>query len=165
MEFFTSTMTLDEIKVAYRALVFQHHPDVGGDTATMQRLNAAYTQAIANRIRKEKPGKTDREYTNLDRYAEHVRQAIEAVIMLEGIRIEVIGWWVWLTGSTYVHREALKAAGYQWSKSKKAWFYAGSPSLNRVPMTLDAIRQYHGSELVKDIEEKSALRAIEVGKV
>ncbi len=31
----------DEIKAAYRRLAMRHHPDRGGDTQTLQRLNAA----------------------------------------------------------------------------------------------------------------------------
>jgi hypothetical protein len=30
------------IEAAYRVLAKQHHPDAGGDTVTMQRLNTAY---------------------------------------------------------------------------------------------------------------------------
>jgi len=32
---------LEVCEAAYKALVRKHHPDLGGDTATMQRLNAA----------------------------------------------------------------------------------------------------------------------------
>jgi len=32
------------VKAAYRALATLHHPDRGGDTATMMALNAAYAQ-------------------------------------------------------------------------------------------------------------------------
>ena len=32
------------VKVAYKTLARIHHPDVGGDTATMQQLNKAYEQ-------------------------------------------------------------------------------------------------------------------------
>jgi len=40
---------LEVCEAAYKALVRKHHPDLGGDTATMQRLNAAIEL-----IRKEK---------------------------------------------------------------------------------------------------------------
>lgn len=32
----------DEIEKAYRALIRKHHPDMGGDTATAQRINEAH---------------------------------------------------------------------------------------------------------------------------
>jgi len=33
---------VEVIRAVYRALARLHHPDVGGDSATMQRINAAY---------------------------------------------------------------------------------------------------------------------------
>lgn len=44
-----SDAPLEVCEAAYKALVRRHHPDLGGDTATMQRLNAAIEQ-----IRKQK---------------------------------------------------------------------------------------------------------------
>ena len=44
-----SNAPLEVCEAAYKALVRKHHPDLGGDTATMQRLNQAIEQ-----IRKEK---------------------------------------------------------------------------------------------------------------
>jgi DnaJ-class molecular chaperone len=38
----TETATQDEIKKAYRKLATKHHPDKGGDTATFQKIAAAY---------------------------------------------------------------------------------------------------------------------------
>ncbi len=37
------------IKIAYRRLAEQHHPDKGGDHAVMSRLNAAYDEALEDR--------------------------------------------------------------------------------------------------------------------
>jgi len=42
MSFFQPGLSHDELKKAYRELVKKHHPDVGGDTATMQRINEEY---------------------------------------------------------------------------------------------------------------------------
>ena len=36
---------VEVVKAAYRALATIHHPDKGGDVATMQRINAAYAAA------------------------------------------------------------------------------------------------------------------------
>ena len=42
MKFFANCATLDELKKEYRRLAMIHHPDHGGDTATMQAINAEY---------------------------------------------------------------------------------------------------------------------------
>jgi hypothetical protein len=39
-----NTAPPEVITASYRALSRKHHPDLGGDTATMQRINAAYDQ-------------------------------------------------------------------------------------------------------------------------
>jgi len=42
MKYFTDCKTLDKLKKEYRRLAMLHHPDVGGDTATMQAINAEF---------------------------------------------------------------------------------------------------------------------------
>lgn len=42
MKYFENIATLDDLKKAYRHLAMIHHPDIGGDTATMQEINAEY---------------------------------------------------------------------------------------------------------------------------
>ena len=44
MKYFSNVKTLDELKRAYRLLCMKHHPDVGGDTATMQAINAEHDE-------------------------------------------------------------------------------------------------------------------------
>ncbi len=34
--------SVDEVRLAYRRLAMRHHPDRGGDTETLQRINEAY---------------------------------------------------------------------------------------------------------------------------
>lgn len=42
MKFFVNCNTLEELKKEYRRLAMIHHPDVGGDTTTMQAINAEF---------------------------------------------------------------------------------------------------------------------------
>ena len=42
MKYFTNCRTLDELKKEFRRLCMKHHPDRGGDTATMAAINAEY---------------------------------------------------------------------------------------------------------------------------
>lgn len=41
-KFFEDCKNLDDLKAAYRAAALKYHPDMGGDTATMQEINAEY---------------------------------------------------------------------------------------------------------------------------
>lgn len=47
--YLAETAPLAVVKAAYRALAQIHHPDVGGDTAQMQRVNAAYERILRER--------------------------------------------------------------------------------------------------------------------
>lgn len=42
MKYFTNCTTLEDLKKEYRRLTMLHHPDRGGDTATMQAINAEH---------------------------------------------------------------------------------------------------------------------------
>ena len=41
--YFVNCKNLDELKKAYKAAAMKNHPDKGGDTATMQAINAEYS--------------------------------------------------------------------------------------------------------------------------
>lgn len=149
-DYFADCRTSDEIKKRYRQLAFEHHPDRGGDTATMQAINTQYTRAMAEASRGEQPGKTDAEYADLADIAEAIRHAIEQIIHLDGLEIELCGSWVWVSSNTYANKDALKAAGYKFAGKKKEWFFAGVPSSNRGgEFTKDDIRTRYGSERVQ----------------
>ncbi len=46
MNYFSDCNSPDEIRTKYRNLVKKHHPDLGGDTKTMQEINTAYEIAL-----------------------------------------------------------------------------------------------------------------------
>ena len=120
-EFFAGCHTLQEVKARFKSLVKVHHPDVGGDNATMQRLNAEYEKAVEH-IAKYGEIKADREAAAAEVPAEYAA-AVAATINLKGIILEMVGSWIWASGNTYENREALKAAGFRWSNKRKIWYY------------------------------------------
>lgn len=147
MKFFKDCKTLDALKAEYRRLAKVHHPDVGGDLETMQRINAQYDEAVEA----IKANTFHADHKRAQREAPAMwRAAVNAVINVPGITIELCGSWVWVTGDTYQHRSIFKAAGYYWSKNKAAWYWHAPEdiSMNRRRMTLDEIRAFHGSTLI-----------------
>lgn len=148
-DFFRDCATAQEIKDLYRKLCRQHHPDLGGDTATMQALNAAYDQACKQAQRTDRPGKSEGAYDYYSAGDTLVREAIEKVITLPGITIEICGWWVWLSGDTRAVKDQIKASGYRWAKQKSMWYFPGVPSRGKGTYSMDDIRQTYGSEVVE----------------
>ena len=56
MSHFASIRTLEALKKAYRELALLHHPDRGGDTATMQAINAEYDEMHARLMKSGETG-------------------------------------------------------------------------------------------------------------
>ena len=72
--YFDHLRTLSEVKAEYKRLVKINHPDVGGDTATMQAINAQYAEAV-KRIARNGEGR-DRENAAFERAVEKPRRRL-----------------------------------------------------------------------------------------
>lgn len=83
----------------------------------------------------------------IDETMEKVLKAIEAIHALPGIKIELAGAWVWVSGNTAVNKDALKAAGYKWAHKKKLWYFPGTRSAGR-GKDMSYIRSKYGSVIV-----------------
>ena len=124
MTYFESCKTLDELKKAYKALAMKHHPDVGGDTATMQQINAAYEARFEELKRQQNTRAAEDASGQAKATSESAADfiaIINALLHLDGLEIELCGRWLWIGGDTRKHKEALKAAGCRWSSTKKLW--------------------------------------------
>lgn len=149
--FFAECKTVEEVKNHYRKLAKQHHPDVnGGDVVMMQIINHEYEEAIRRLLAGDNLAQDKYEAEILDH--EEYRAAVEAVILLEGITLELMGFWLWATGNTYPVRKELKAAGFEFSGSKQCWYFRASRfrsyKKSGETMDLDQIRDKYGSQTV-----------------
>lgn len=129
--YFSQLSTVDEIKKVYRSLAFEHHPDRGGDHATMQTINRQYHDALKRCDNQKSTTDNGKEYAY--RYDENLEQStIEAIYKLISLNmahvtIALIGTWVWVTGDTKPHKDALKAIGCRWHRERECWFYTAKP--------------------------------------
>ena len=112
-DFFKDCTSLDEVKKRYKELALKHHPDRGGETATMQQINAEYESILKNPFFSFAE-KTEQEQQEFIKYPE----IIDQIIGLQGITIELIGNWIWLSGNTYPHRQQLKQTGFYFAPKK-----------------------------------------------
>ena len=127
----------ETVKQAYRAACKKSHPDVnpaaGGEMIKL--INAAFA------VLKDFKGDVKEQQAN---YSELLNDALNAVIGLQGLAIEICGAWVWITGNTRDHKDALKAAAFKWANKKKAWYYRPAEYKSRS----------HGSSSLYEIREK-----------
>jgi hypothetical protein len=71
-----------------------------------------------------------------------------ASLLAERPRQEVVGMWLWLDFDgkpEEATRDAMKAHGFRWSKTRSRWYFAAVPSGRGKNMSMDDIRTRHGS--------------------
>jgi hypothetical protein len=147
MKYFTDCTTIDEVKALYKKLALQHHPDRGGDNATMQIINEEYRYACAH-ITKD-AGLSGEQADEQIRLSEEYQHVISAIIHLPGIVIEVVANWIWVSKDTYPVRRELKAAGLFFASKKQVWYYRNEAFKTRGNgASLDEIRAKYGSETI-----------------
>ena len=147
MVYFKNCRIIDEVKAMYKQLAKQFHPDCGGDTATMQAINSEYAYACAKVLKGDNLGAEDTE--EQIRMSEEYRAVIEKLMPLNGILIEVVGNWIWVTGNTYLVRKQLKEAGLFYASKKVAWYYRSEEfKTTGSKKSLEEIKAKYGSETV-----------------
>lgn len=80
----------------------------------MKIINQAYD------VLKDYSGEIKEQQTD---YGDSLNEALNAVFDLPGLVIEICGSWVWITGNTREHMDALKDVGFKWASKKKAWYF------------------------------------------
>jgi len=158
MNFFLNINTIEELKKEYRKLAFKFHPDRGGDEATMKAINAEYERLFKELNTTNEKGESK---YNLD---DGFREMINKIINLDGLEIEICGLWVWVSGNTKEHKDALKAAGFFWASKKKMWYWRPEEAKVRHSTgikDMDYIRHMYGSEKIsaEKADEKKRISA------
>ena len=145
--YFNNVNTIEELKKAYRKLAFKHHPDKGGDESTMKAINAEY-ENLFKKLNVADGATGESKYNMNDGF----REMINKIINLDGLEIEICGKWVWVSGNTREHKDALKEAGFFWASKKKMWYWRPEEAKIRRSTgikDMDYIRHVYGSETVK----------------
>lgn len=130
------------VKAAFRRAAQKYHPDKGGSTEMMQAVNAAYA------FMQMHYGETVADFGTDAGYADRLNDAINAIIHLDGLSIEVCGLWVWVSGDTRTHKETLKSAGYFWASKKFMWYFRPEESKGGRGKSMEEIRGKYGSVTV-----------------
>lgn len=141
--YFENVKTLNDLKAEYRRLAMANHPDLGGSTAVMQEINAAYDRLFA--VLKDAHNAAADEEHQTNEMPHEFRDIITALLRMDGLKIELCGCWLWITGNTLAHKDELKALGCHWSQQKAAWNWH-----HRDP----GARWYRGKRTMQEIRRK-----------
>ena len=133
----------------------KYHPDKNpGGLEIMKAVNVAYSFL---KTLTDADETTETEGTGID-FGEAMNNAINAVINLEGVLMEICGNWIWLSGNTRDHKDSIKYAGFYWASKKMMWYFrpADYKSSSRGGYSIDDIREKFGSDIVKSSANKKA---------
>ena len=81
-----------------------------------------------------------------------LQTAVNKIIDLPGINIEICGKWVWVSGDTRAVKNELKTAGFFWARKKQMWYYRKAEDrrwYKGKTATMEHIRDKYGSEELK----------------
>ena len=161
--YFKDVKNLKELKAAHLELAKIHHPDNGGDAATMAAINAEYDEKVKELAKKEAPAKhttdaadgmTDEEIARA--IAEEFKATLDKLMRLnlDGVKVELIGSWLWISGNTKPIKEELKALGCRWCPKKTGQPWTWHDSYTYYPsskgrMTKADVENKYGVEELK----------------
>lgn len=165
-KYFADITNLQDLKAAYKDLAAKHHPDRGGNTATMAAINAEYDSKVKElakgakvnaktKVAEKTAGMSDEEIT--EAIAAEFKATIEALqkLILDGVQIELIGSWLWVSGNTKPIKDDLKKIGFRWAPKKEGqpWTWHDSytyyPRSRRGQKTKEEIEDKYGKEILK----------------
>ena len=157
MKHFFNISTIDEAKKLYRELAKANHPDKGGSVETMQEINNEYDFICAKILKGE--NLSDADFNEAFNVSQLFKEKINPLINIEGLNIEIVGVWLWITGETRANSELLKSLGFFWASKKLAWYWRPeSAAGGRGRGTLDDVRNKYGSTLINSNNYKQAAR-------
>lgn len=130
-KYFAGIASMDELQAKYKELVLIHHPDKGGNADVMAAINAEYdakskelagtgTHKKSKRTEKAAGMTADELETAI---AEEFKHTMEALVKLnlDGVAVELIGSWLWVSGDTKKIKEELKEIGFYWNRDRVLW--------------------------------------------
>ena len=136
----------EDLTAAYRLLAKKYHPDVNPDGLELMKCVNAAVELLRATV-----GKWSLR-SFVDDGAPSIDEELAAIYAklrhLPGIKIEVCGGWLWITGDTKPVKDYIKAAGLRFSANKSAWYWhpAGYRKRTKNRFSMDEVRNMWGSQ-------------------
>lgn len=154
LKWFKDCKTIEDVKKVYKALAVKYHPDLNttDTTETMKSINNEFEQVFKTLQNKHRTDNTDATADSRENGAETTETPAEfmtiinGLINCEGVQIDLVGRWVWLTGNTYPYKDIIKGLGFHWANKKHAWYWhsAEDTCRSRKGLSLDEIKSKYG---------------------
>jgi hypothetical protein len=130
MKYFNNIQCIEDLQSQYRTLALKFHPDKGGDEVEFIAMKDEFDSLflIYKDIFRREDGTIYTDHTKNKGTAMGFRAIVDILINLDGICVDLVGWWLWVSGDTYPHKDIFVAIGLEFSSKHKMWFYSGSGS-------------------------------------
>lgn len=155
MRYFEGIKTIEDLKQKYKEFVKKLHPDLnkGKDTTKeFVEMKRQYEEKF-NQVKNTFINSQGEYYEKENNEApEEYAEIIEKLIVIEGLTIEIIGSWIWITGNTKDNKDYLKELGFKYSSNKKAWYFHTGAYRKRSKKkhTLSEIREMFDNTKIKE---------------
>ena len=164
---FSNCLTPAQIKSEYRTLAMKNHPDLGGSTRVMQKINAAYLVAL-----KFLDGFIGPKDASGKSWAYKYNETIEKIIIEKvnellkvklpsNVEITIIGVWIWVEGiarDDLKSRAKVKGLGLKWHSKKLCWYFKPYKSRTRHSgASLGTLAAIYGASKVEDEGKKGGV--------
>lgn len=160
MKYFSLVTTLEELKKEYRKLCFELHPDRNLDkdtTKEFQQMQNEYELKFneVKNVFKNAKGETYTKENN--EVPEEFEEIINSIIYMDGVEIDIIGSWLWLSGNTKAYKDQIKELNFKWASNKCAWYYhTGSyRKRSKKKFNLDELKEMFGNQKVQNEKLKA----------
>ena len=159
-QYFKDVNTLEELRKQYKNLLKKFHPDNGGSEEAAKQINTEYEHLFKILKNKHDTQQQNTASGNESAYSKNmydwendkaIREMLEKIINFDGIEIEIIGAWIWVSGNTYIHKKQLKEYGFKYASKKKAWYFHTETfrKTSHKKLSMDDIRNYYGTTKVQ----------------
>ena len=168
MTFFSGMASVADVKQEYRRLAMLHHPDRGGDTATMQAINAAYHAALKALDRSEtvdSSGETHTYYYSPEReqsVMDKISETLAAGVITDDVEMILVGTWIWISGATRPIKDTLKQLGYRWHGVRQRWYHRpdGYRSRYNNAASFGDLMATYGASYIRPEEKNPSVHAL-----
>lgn len=151
--YFRASTDAQDLKRRYIELIKKNHPDKGGSVEVCQLINSIYDKLVTAGLHSdyawcEEPGpRHHKAQKNMTELSEKMKDIISKTIVLDGLKVEMCGTWLWVSGTTYNYYNELHDLGMTYHRTKRCWYYhEGAYSrAGKYSPDMDQIREKYGT--------------------